>query len=49
MKKISEIIQKSILYSEVNLDFKEEISFLISSGIKDKEEFFLPYPFQSQI
>ena len=31
--KISEIIQKSILYSEVNYEFKEQIS-LLGSGIK---------------
>lgn len=31
--KIAEIIQRSILYSDVNYDFKEQIS-LLGSGIK---------------
>jgi hypothetical protein len=42
--KISEIIQKSILYSEVNYEFNEQIS-LLGSGIKKEEDFFIPYPF----
>lgn len=44
--KISDIIQRSILYSDVNYEFKEQISFL-GSGIKKEEDFFLSYPFRS--
>lgn len=40
------MIKKSILYSDVNYDFKEQMS-LLGSGIKRQEDFFIPYPFHS--